>query len=113
MIAWEHLASAEMPGGGALKLMRRGKEYSIKLDRVELMNSRLSGSEEALATMALERIGPVAAPHVLIGGIVRRRLADANRQPDRHRAEQETRQRHKRNRGEADRDDGHRRHLGP
>ncbi|MCB1458491.1 MAG: spermidine synthase [Nitratireductor sp.] len=69
MIAWEHLASAEMPGGGALKLMRRGKEYSIKLDRVELMNSRLSGSEEALATMALERIGPVAAPHVLIGGL--------------------------------------------
>ncbi|MCB1430141.1 MAG: hypothetical protein KDJ66_13625 [Nitratireductor sp.] len=69
MIAWEHLASADMPGGGALKLMRRGKEYSIKLDRIELMNSRLSGSEDALATMALERIGPVAAPHVLIGGL--------------------------------------------
>ncbi len=35
----------------------------------ELMNSRLSGSEEALATLAAERIGPRPAAHVLIGGL--------------------------------------------
>jgi spermidine synthase len=68
MIPWEHLDSATMPGGGGeLRLMRRGAEYSIMSGAIELMNSRLSGSEQALATLACERLkGP--APHVLIGG---------------------------------------------
>ncbi len=35
----------------------------------ELMNSRLSGSEEALATLACRRIEGVKRPHVLIGGL--------------------------------------------
>jgi spermidine synthase len=39
----------------------------IVLDRNELMNSRMSGSEEALATMTIERLGR-SAPHLLIGG---------------------------------------------
>lgn len=34
----------------------------------ELMNSRLSGSEEALARLAIERLGS-ARPHILIGGL--------------------------------------------
>ena len=33
------------------------------------MNSRLSGSEEALATLACKRIETVAHPHLLIGGL--------------------------------------------
>ena len=46
-----------VPGGeGELRLMRRGAEFSIRLDRYELMNSRLSGSEEALAAIACDRI---------------------------------------------------------
>jgi spermidine synthase len=49
--------------------MRRGKEFSIKLGTNELMNSRLSGSEVALATLAAKRIEKVAKPHVLIGGL--------------------------------------------
>jgi len=40
----------------------------IVLDRNELMNSRMSGSEEALATMTCERLGDRKAPHILIGG---------------------------------------------
>jgi spermidine synthase len=36
---------------------------------IELMNSRLSGSEEALATLAHERLAGVTAPRVLIGGL--------------------------------------------
>jgi spermidine synthase len=48
--------------------MRRGTEFSIQLDRNELMNSRLFGSEEALARLAAERIVTIAAPRVLIGG---------------------------------------------
>lgn len=70
MLPWIELASAVAPGGGALRLLRRGDEYSIRLgDGNELMNSRLSGSEEALATLALDRLGGRAAPVVLIGGL--------------------------------------------
>ena len=35
----------------------------------ELMNSRLSGSEAALATLAAKKIENVAKPHMLIGGL--------------------------------------------
>ena len=49
--------------------MRRGKEFSIKLGTNELMNSRLSGSEAALATLAAKKIEKVAEPHLLIGGL--------------------------------------------
>ena len=67
MIPWEHLDTAIVPdGGGELKLMRRGAEYSIMAGSIELMNSRLSGSEQALATLVCDRLG--ARAHILIGG---------------------------------------------
>jgi spermidine synthase len=69
MIPWEHLDSAKIPDGGELRLMRRGTEYSIMSGAIELMNSRLSGSERALATLACERIAGRPAPAVLIGGL--------------------------------------------
>lgn len=70
MIPRELLATADVPGGGdPLRLIRRGTEFSIMLGANELMNSRLSGSEEALATLAQARLAGVAAPHVLIGGL--------------------------------------------
>ena len=70
MLPWIHLDSAPTPGGGTLRLMRRGDEFSIRLDGGgELMNSRLSGSEEALATLAWARISGRPAPRVLIGGL--------------------------------------------
>ena len=49
--------------------MRRGAEFSIMLGTNELMNSRLSGSEAALATLAARKIEAVAKPHLLIGGL--------------------------------------------
>lgn len=61
--------SAEIPGGGELRLIRRGDEFSIMLGGNELMNSRLSGSEQALATMACARIAGRKAPKLLIGGL--------------------------------------------
>jgi len=67
MTPWVHLDTAQVPGGGTLKLARRGAEFSIRLDGAELMNSRLSGSEAALATLAFARLG--AAARVLIGGL--------------------------------------------
>jgi spermidine synthase len=62
------LASAAVPGGGDLRLFQRGADYFITLDHSELMTSRMSGSEEALAEMACDRLGANAAPHLLIGG---------------------------------------------
>ena len=49
--------------------MRRGTEFSIMLGHNELMNSRLGGSEKALAAMACERIRARERPRVLIGGL--------------------------------------------
>jgi spermidine synthase len=61
--------TAEIPGGGELRLIRRGEEYSIMVGSNELMNSRLSGSEEALAELACERIAGRSQPSMLIGGL--------------------------------------------
>jgi spermidine synthase len=68
MIPLEHLATAHAPDGEELRLMRRGDDFMIVLDRNELMNSRMSGSEEALATMTAERLLGRAAQRWLIGG---------------------------------------------
>ncbi|KQV65231.1 hypothetical protein [Rhizobium sp. Root1220] len=70
MLPWIQLDSATIPGGGGeLRLKQRGSEFSIMLGANELMNSRLSGSEEALATLSHERIKDRAGPHMLIGGL--------------------------------------------
>ena len=68
MIPWIHLDTARLPGGGELRLMQRGHEFSIRIGTNELMNSRLSGSEEALARLACERLTG-QRPHILIGGL--------------------------------------------
>ncbi|HEX8382253.1 MAG TPA: spermidine synthase [Sphingomonas sp.] len=68
MIPRELVAVAAVPGGDELRLFRRGADHMIVLDRNELMNSRMSGSEEALATMTCERLADARAPHLLIGG---------------------------------------------
>ena len=70
MIRWVHLDTATVPdGGGELRLMQRSQEFSIMAGSIELMNSRLSGSEEALATLSCERLGGRKAPVLLIGGL--------------------------------------------
>ncbi len=67
MIPRTLIDSARIPGGDELRLFRRGDDFIIALDRNELMSSRMSGSEEALAIMTCDRIS-AAAPHLLIGG---------------------------------------------
>src|SRR3979409_1317310 len=70
MIPWSQIDTARLPGADVeLRLMRRGAEFSMMLGKNELMNSRLSGSEEALATLACRQIEAVKAPHLLIGGL--------------------------------------------
>jgi spermidine synthase len=70
VIPWSLLATAEIPGGGGeLRLVKRGAEFSIMAGRVELMNSRRGGSEGALATISCQRMRALQMPHILIGGL--------------------------------------------
>src|ERR1700693_1934742 len=70
MIPWLQIDTTRVPGAEVeLRLMRKGDEFSMMLGQNELMNSRLSGSEEALATLACRRIEAVKRPHLLIGGL--------------------------------------------
>src|SRR3977135_3531359 len=70
MIPWLQIDTARVPGADVeLRLMRRGADFSMMLGPNELMNSRLSGSEEALATLACRRIEAVKCPKLLIGGL--------------------------------------------
>lgn len=68
MIARELLGTARVPGGEELRLYRHDRDFMIVLGRNELMSSRMSGSEIALAEMACDRLGDVAAARLLIGG---------------------------------------------
>ncbi len=64
----EVIGVAEVPGGEPLRLVRHGRDYIIMLERNELMSSRMSGSEEALAEMTLDRLSDPANARLLVGG---------------------------------------------
>ncbi len=68
MTPMELIGTAQVPGGQELRLFRRGRDFMILLDRNELMSSRMSGSEEALAVMSCAQLEQRPAPHMLIGG---------------------------------------------
>jgi len=72
MIPWTVLGTANIPNnGGELKLSQRDKEFSIRLSgiRGELMNSRVHGSEEALAELGCAGLKRVDDARVLVGGL--------------------------------------------
>lgn len=62
------LDRAELPGGGQLRLVRDGQDFEIWCDDEQLMSNWSTASEQALAALACERLGP-RANHVLIGGL--------------------------------------------
>ena len=68
MLPWIHLDTADLPDGGQLKLLRRGNEFSIVTGATTLMNSRMSGSEIALAELACDRLRDRNNCRMLIGG---------------------------------------------
>jgi spermidine synthase len=81
MLPWVELGRAKVPGGGEFRLMQRGQEFTIFAGTIGLMSSRQSGSEEAMAKIAFERVGAKPKVKVLIGGLgmgftLRRTLAD-------------------------------------
>lgn len=66
----ELLARVPVPGGNEeLTLYRHDKDYSIRIDYAELMNSRMHGSEDALSEFGCRHLADHPAPRVLIGGM--------------------------------------------
>lgn len=62
------IGTAHVPDGVELRLMQCGDEFTILLEHNELMSTRVSASEEALATMTHARLGRRPAQQWLIGG---------------------------------------------
>jgi spermidine synthase len=70
MLPWTLLATSNIPGETEeMRLYRRGTEYSIRVGQVELMDSRVHGSEDALAELACARLSGRRKPRILIGGL--------------------------------------------
>jgi spermidine synthase len=70
MIPWVHVGTGPIPGGGSeMRLMQRGEEFSITVDRIELMNNRRRTSEQALGVFGCAAIQHRPNPRVLIGGL--------------------------------------------
>lgn len=70
MIPWENIDQAKIPGSPeTITLKKRGKEYSIRTAGTELMNSRQHGSEDALASLAINCIDTASDCRILIGGL--------------------------------------------
>jgi spermidine synthase len=70
MNPWILLDQINVPGdGGIMKLYQRAHEFSISVKNEELMNSRMHGSEDALAELACKRVADREQPRVLIGGL--------------------------------------------
>ncbi len=74
MLPWIKLDAVDAPElggqkGAQLQLKQRGTEFAIMIGPINLMTSRLRGSEEALATLVFDQLTGKKSPHVLIGGL--------------------------------------------
>lgn len=70
MIAQQLVGKARIPGHHAeLHCYRHDRDFYYRIDGVELMSTRVFGSEEALAELALQRLHPRTATRVLVGGL--------------------------------------------
>ncbi len=70
MIPTELVGSARVPGqGGELRCFRHDRDFTIYVDGIELMSTRVFGSEQALAELAIGRRGVAHATRILVGGL--------------------------------------------
>lgn len=67
MIPRETIATARIPGGETLTLVRHGGDHVVMLGRDELMGTRMRFSEEQLAELTIAELS-TKAPRILIGG---------------------------------------------
>ena len=70
LIAWEKIDQAKIPGEEqVITLQKRGEEFSIRTAGLELMNSRVHGSEDELARLTCNRLKRKTGLNLLIGGL--------------------------------------------
>jgi spermidine synthase len=70
LTAWVYVDTAAIPGAqDALRLMRRGDEFSMMVGPNELMTNQLRGSEQALARLTCARLRDRPEARILIGGL--------------------------------------------
>ena len=70
VIPWEEIDRAKVPGHEEeVRLLKRGSEFSIRTPGAELMNSRVHGSEDALAELACRRLKRSSGLRILVGGL--------------------------------------------
>jgi spermidine synthase len=69
MPPWVTLDRARSTDGGELALARRGAQFAIRVDGMELMNSDSHGSEEKLAHHGCAGLRQVRGARVLVGGL--------------------------------------------
>jgi len=70
VIPWEEIDRAKVPGQETdIILLKRSTEFSIRIAGTELMNSRLHGSEDALAKLTCSFLKKKSNPRILIGGL--------------------------------------------
>ena len=63
------LATAQTPDGGKMELYQHDRDFLIKINGQELMNSRHHESEQELARLGCATLSGHSAPRVLIGGL--------------------------------------------
>lgn len=63
------LATARTPDGGEMGLYQHDRDFSIKVNGHELMNSRQHESEQELARLGCAHLSGRKAPCVLVGGL--------------------------------------------
>src|SRR5688572_17950249 len=66
---WTFLERAEVPDGSELRLYQRGGHFMIRAAGTELMASHNYSSEEALASLACQRVGQQRKVRFLVGGL--------------------------------------------
>ena len=70
MLPHELMGTARVPGQDReLRCYRHDGHFTFRVDRTELMSSRVHGSEEELAELALQRLQGRHASRVLVGGL--------------------------------------------
>jgi len=63
------IATTRTPDGGEMELYQHDRDFSIKINGLELMNSRQHESERELARLGCAHLNDRAAPCVLVGGL--------------------------------------------
>jgi len=69
MTPWTLVDRTDAADGTRMELLRRGNQFSIRVDGHLLMNSRVHDSEETLAELALRELRERAEARVLVGGL--------------------------------------------